>query len=193
MKPMFFAGMTLALSVPAWSQPQGAPPPPPAADNRLAPDDGPPQVGGPIRLQNPHRRGEAMGGPMMGGQGGGIMPFGQGGNTVPFPSANNRFGSMMDNTMPMPAPPPVSMFADERYLFILRGDTLMQFDKKSLILLKSVELPRPLVVTPSTPFSGVPGISGQGGALTPDGQVRSQTSPPLLRDHNGIGTTRPAF
>ncbi len=100
-----------------------------------------------------------------------------------FPGApNNGFnGGRPDfpggNPMPMPALP-VSMFADERYLFILRGDTLMQFDKKTLTLLKSVELPRPSVAAPPMLF---PAAGGQGGAPTPDGQVRARTSPPLLK------------
>lgn len=136
---------------------------------------------------------------MMGGQGGGMRPFGQGGNTVPFPPVtsradarfpgNNRFGSMMDNTMPMMAPPPVSMFADERYLFILRGDTLMQFDKKTLALLKSVELPRPAMT--DAPFP--PDIRGGQGGANPEGQMRSQTSPPLLKRRDGPGATGPTF
>lgn len=161
-KPIF-AALTLALSVPAWSQPQG-PPPPPASGDRPTPDDGLPQVGGPIQLQNPHRRGDGRG-PLMGGGFGrsGAMPWRE--NPAFAPAAG--------------LPVPVSMFADERYLFILRGDTLMQFDKKTLALLKSVELPRPPLPMASPP--AFLGGFGQGGASASDGQLRSRTSPPLLK------------
>lgn len=184
MKPLLFAGLALALSVPAWSQPQQAPPP--ASDDRRAPDDGPPQVGGPIQLQNPHRRGDGRGPMMAGGR--------SGGSSGNFPGAlgdgfnDGRTGFFGDSTMPMVAPSPVSMFADDRYLFILRGDTLMQFDKKTLTLLKSVELPRPTVNDAPLPFVGG---YGQGGASVPSGQLRSQTSPPLLRRPDGA--TRQPF
>ena len=117
------------------------------------PDDGGPDGGGPIQLQNPHRRGQGQGQ----GQGRGGMMGGSG------------YGPMMGGPGAMMAPPPVSMFADERFLFIVRGDTLMQFDKKSLTLLKSVELPRPL---PPVQLDANP-------------QMRSRTSPPLLR-RNGV-------
>lgn len=197
MKPIFFVGLALALSVPAWSQPQG--PPPPARGDRPAPveggpQDGSPQVGGPIQLQNPHRRGPMAGGgqgPMMGGGQGGGFPS-------DFPGASGgsynggRNGFFGDNTIPMLVPAPVAMFADERFLFVLRGDTLMQFDKKTLALLKSVELPRPIgSEAPPRPFLGG---SGQGGASVPGDQLRSQTSPPLVRRGEGhVGSVGPTF
>ncbi len=203
MKPLLFAGLALALSVPAWSQPQ-QPPPPPAPDDRPAPG-GPPQVGGPIQLQNPHRRGE--GGPMMGG--GGFI----GGRTGAMPWLEN---SGFAPVAAFPAPPPVSMFADGAYLFILRGDTLMQFDKKSLTLLKTVEIPHPLPGVPiaypresrsyapldrtSVPVPTYPYASNRDRDYdrdkkpdhdkdpVPDGQESARTSPPLLKRPNPGGS-----
>ena len=95
-----------------------------------------PNPGGPVQLRNPHRGGGGFGG---GGNfsGGGISGFDGGGRTGAMPWLEDM------PPAPAPAPPPVSIIADGPYLFIVRGDTLMQFDKKTLKLLNSVELPRP--------------------------------------------------
>lgn len=175
MKPLLFAGLALVMAVPVWSQPRGNQPLP--RDDRRAPaddmnnddgfDDGGPQVDGPIQLQNPDRRNGQMG-----GNGDGRFP-------------GDRSNGGIYLRPPVEAQPPVSMFADDRYLFVLRGDTLMQFDKRSLVLIKSVELPRTLTSTR---------ISGLTPQVEPDGQLRSRTSPPLLRRNgatfnNGQGPT----
>lgn len=149
MKPLLLAGLALAVVVPAWSQIQGQNRPPAPPNDRMAPPDddrrgdGPPRaneppVGGPIQLRGPRRGGYDNGPPIDG---------------------RPEFAP--------PPPPPTTMFADERFLYVLRGDTLMKFDKSNLTLLQSVELPRPI-----RPAQG-------GGPF--EGSLRSRTSPPLLR------------
>ncbi len=93
-----------------------------------------PNPSGPVQLHNPHRGGDGG----LGGGGGGFSGgFGY--------SGPGSFGPESPIPAPMQAPPqpPVTMLADGAYLFILRGNTLMQFDKKTLRLLNSVELPHP--------------------------------------------------
>lgn len=123
------------LVVPARAQ-FGAPDAPP-----LQPNGAP--AGGPIQLQNPH--------PFEGfGRGSSpLAPIGQPGGTQGTP----------------PPPPPATMATDDSYLFILRDDALFQFDKKTLTLLKTVQLPR---LTPPAPPDAANG-------------VHSRTSPPLLK------------
>jgi len=142
MKPLLFAGLALALVVPAWSQlqPQNPLPAPPDRNGRGegVPQDGDLSIGSSIRLRHPRR-----------GDDDNAFPFGD----------RSGFGPGMGNFGP-PQPPPATMFADERFLYILRGDTLMKFDKGNLTLLQSVELPH-----------GRPPLSN----------FESRTSPPLLR------------
>jgi len=149
MKPLLFAGLALALVVPAWSQLQPQNPPPAPLDGRGrsdgAPRAGQSPIGGPIQL---HSR------PLIGGYSG-----------PPLRSPYNVRPETRDFAPPQP--PPATMFADERFLYILRGDTLMKFDKQTLTLLQSVELPRPTRQVPD------------GGAF--NSSLRSRTSPPLLR------------
>ncbi|BCM94169.1 hypothetical protein IAD21_06072 [Abditibacteriota bacterium] len=114
------------------------------------------QPGGPIQLRNPNRRGGDMG---PGGLGG-MMPGAPGNG---YYGGNPAFNT--DVPIAPTTPPSVAMFADGAYLFVLRGDTLFQFDKKTLKLLNSTELPRPIVTNPAP-------------ATTQD-DVRTQTSPPL--------------
>jgi len=159
MKHLLLAGLALAIVVPAWSQlqPQNRPPAPPDENGR---GDGPPQageppVGGPIQLRHPRRGADDNGPPM---------------------DDRTGFGPGMGNFGP-PQPPPATMFADERFLYILRGDTLMKFDKQTLTLLQSVELPRPI-------------RPAQDGGPS-EGSLRSRTSPPLVR--RGMGANGPTF
>ncbi len=119
-----------------------------------------PNPGDPVQLRNPRRGGGGFGG---GGNGFG----GNNGNGFGVPGAPNNgyYGGNPAFNAPAPTPPtpPVSMFVDGPHLFILRGDTLMQFDKKTLKLLNSVELPRPAPPAPSST----------------QGDVKTHTAPPL--------------
>ncbi len=116
--------------------------------------------GEPVQLRGPRRSG---------GFGGGGNGFGAGGNGFSPNAPGNGFyaGRGADgfgfntNLAPNPPAPSVSMFVDGLFLFILRGDTLMQFDKKTLRLLNSVELPRPTASAPT------------------GGELKSHTAPPL--------------
>jgi len=170
MKNLLFAGLALALVVPAWSQTQPQNPPPPPRDGGMAPgedapDNGDPQPDVPMQPRDPHPRGEG-GGPQAG-----ESPFGDGKGPQFGGRSGRRDGGFGNNPfgppMAPPPQPPVSMFADDRFLFILRGDTLMKFDKTNLTLLQSVELPRPVAPAPD-------------GAPAP-ASLRARTSPPLLK------------
>lgn len=131
------AGLVASLAFPALSQP-----------------------GGPIELRNPHRRateGVAGSSPLgSGGQTGGIPGFSGGGGFGYVP------GFQPTPPTPIVASPSAAMLADGPYLFSLRGDSLFQFDKKTLKLLNSAPLPHP------TPTTGTSTIS-QPSSLTPPG------------------------
>ena len=103
-----------------------------------------PNPGGPVQLHNPHNSaaGGFMGGGGVAGGGGGLAGGGGVGGGMP----GGQFGQGFFSASPMQAPPtpPATMLSDGAFLFILRGDTLMQFDKKTLTLLRSVELPHPV-------------------------------------------------
>ncbi|RYX83562.1 hypothetical protein EON83_14275 [bacterium] len=110
-------------------------------------------VGGPIQLRNPHRRGTDT-------------PTGEAGNTTEVAPLFSISGGKLVPLASL-APPAVAMHTDGPYLFVLRGDSLYQFDKKTLKLINSTELPRP--VAPPTPAPA-------------QGELKSNTSPPLHPD-----------
>ncbi len=120
------------------------------------------QPGGPVELHNPHRRGGE--GPMGGAGGGGMMPGGPGNG---YFGGNMPFNTATATAVTPVAPPSVAMFADGAYLFVLRGDSLYQFDKKTLKLVNSTQLPQPIVSTP------IPATD------TTQSDIRTQTAPPF--------------
>lgn len=79
----------------------------------------PSSVTGPVELHNPHRRSSI-------------------GTTeaTPFSVSPIATTALSPTTVP-----PVALYADGPYLFVLRGDSLFQFNKKTLKLLHSVQLP----------------------------------------------------
>ena len=96
--------------------------------------------------------------------GGSFAGGGFAGGPTPLPPGQGFPG---EGPTGMPPAPPVTMLADGAYLFILRGDTLMQFDKKTLRLLNSVELPHPAPPAPN--------------------DIATHTAPPLRRGFGTVG------
>ena len=118
------------------------------------------QPGGPVELHNPHRRGDRPmdNGAPMGGNGGGFPNMAPGGASFNGFGIGNGPGFYPAPQTVIVAPPAIAMLADGPYLFVMRGNSLFQFDKKAFRLLTSAELPTP------TATSAIPQP-----ALTPPG------------------------